>query len=92
MVRAKSCAGRRPPVLCDGHEVGGVGRPRAAGEEERKWGKGGGAVVAVTILNRCAEVGDGRWGGAMHRARTERERGGPGRSADGARPVAARDR
>jgi hypothetical protein len=49
----------------------GVGRARAAGEEERKWGKGGGAVAAMTVLNRHAEVGDGLWGGTTWWVRAE---------------------
>jgi hypothetical protein len=42
VVRAESHVGRRSPVI-GRQEVGrGVERARAAGEEERKWGKGGG--------------------------------------------------
>jgi hypothetical protein len=50
-------------------------------------GKRRGGTVA-TVLNRCAEVGDGRRGGAMRHARAERgrERGGS-RSTSGRRPA-----
>jgi hypothetical protein len=73
-VRAESCVGRA--VVGGGQEVGRVvGRARAFGEGERKWGKEGGVVAAATILNRCAEVGDSQRGGATRRP----EIGGRGR-------------
>jgi hypothetical protein len=65
-----------------------------AEEEERTMGKNEvGAVVTATVLNRRVEVGDGRRGGAMWQVRAEGEGerggGGPGRTADGARPTVA---
>jgi hypothetical protein len=45
--------GQCPPVVGNGQEVGrGVGRARAAGKEERKWGKGGAAMATATVLTR----------------------------------------
>jgi hypothetical protein len=50
--------GQCPPVVGNGQEVGrGVGRARAAGKEERKWGKGGAAVATATVLTRRTEWG-----------------------------------
>jgi hypothetical protein len=57
------------------------------GEEERRRGKEGGATVATAvILNRHAEVGDGRWGGAMWQARAK----GEGAREKGSQPTGGR--
>jgi hypothetical protein len=77
VVQEKSRVGQSPPVACGGHEVGGVGRAHATREKERK----GGTVATTAFLNRRAEVGDGRRGGAMRQVRAKREGVGPGRCA-----------
>jgi hypothetical protein len=58
------------------------------GKRRENGEKKGGVVAAATILNRRAEVGDGRWCGTTWRARAERwgERGGF-RPTSGRRPI-----
>jgi hypothetical protein len=72
--------GQCPPVIDSGQEVGrGVGRARAAGKEERKWGKGEACGGDGDCFNTAHRVGDDRWGGATRQVRAERgerERGG----------------
>jgi hypothetical protein len=62
----------------------GVVRARAVRKEERKWGKGGGVVAAVTILNPCR--GGGERGGG--RSTGERRPAGSGPRPAGAGGVA----
>jgi hypothetical protein len=50
----------------------GVGRARVAGEEERKWRKGGGCGGGGDLFNSARRVGDDRRGGATWRVRAER--------------------
>jgi hypothetical protein len=65
--------GQCPPVIDNGQEVGrGVGRARAAGKEERKWGKGGACGGDGDCFNTARRVGDDRWGGATRQVRAER--------------------
>jgi hypothetical protein len=94
VIQAKSHAGRSPPVAGDGQEVGGVGRARAAEEEERKMGKRRGRGSDDDRFKLACRGGGGRWGDATRQERAEREgeRGGPDHLADGARLAAAQDR
>jgi hypothetical protein len=81
VIRTKSHAGRSPPVIGGGQEVWGCqASSLRPGKRREEGGKEGGAAVATAaVLNRHAEVGDGRWGGAMWQARAKgegaRERG-----------------
>jgi hypothetical protein len=53
------------------------GEPVRPGKRRENEEKEGDAVAAATVLNRRAEVGDGRWGGAIGWVRAKRggERG-----------------
>jgi hypothetical protein len=74
-VQAESHAGRRPPVIGGGQVVGrGVRRARAAGEKERKRGKGGGCGDSGDRFN-SARQGGGRPAGWCHVASEGWERG-----------------